>query len=111
VSRSVERRILERIKARHDANRQDYVDFNQLPREVVAVAIDGLATYGRKGTVIHEAGRPIAYFSPVHWNLLLERWESYDLPPRMPAYVPAAAIIGSLPAPEKSLRERSRGMP
>jgi hypothetical protein len=106
VSRSAEKRILKRVAERQAKRQTDYVNFNRLPREVVAVAIDGLPTYGRDGKVIHEAGRPVAYFAPVHWNDSMERWESRELPPHRPAYVPAEAITGPLPDPRDSMRRR-----
>ncbi|MDD5305283.1 MAG: hypothetical protein PHS14_19475 [Elusimicrobia bacterium] len=106
MSRSVEKRILQRIAERRAKRRTDYIDFNLLPREVVAVAIDGLPTYGRDGKVVHEAGRPIAYFAPVAWNETMERWESRELAPRRPGYVPAEAITGPLPPARESMRRR-----
>jgi hypothetical protein len=106
VSRSVEKRILKRVAERQAKRQTDYVNFNRLPREVVAVAIDGLPTYNRNGEVVYAAGRPIAYFAPVYWNETMERWESRETPPRRPAYVPAEAIIGPLPLARDSMRRR-----
>lgn len=106
MSRSIEKRILKRISERRDKRRTDYVDFNRLPREVVAVAIDGLPGYLANGKVYSEAGRPIAYFAPVQWDEGREQWVSMTTPPRKPAYVPAEAITGPLPPARESMRRR-----
>jgi|WetSurMetagenome_2_1015567.scaffolds.fasta_scaffold511539_2 hypothetical protein len=106
MSRSVEKRLLKRIAERKAKRQTDYVDFNQLPREVVAVAIDGLPGYATNGKMISEAGRPIAYFAPVRWSEEREQWVSHELPPRRPAYVPAEAITGPLPTARDSMRRR-----
>lgn len=107
--RSLKRSIFARARDRQAANRTDYVDFNQLPREVIAVAIDAVDSRDIKGRIVWQAGRPVAYSDPVHF--VDGRWifsgkKPGDMPKTQPAYVPAAAIIGPLPEASESLRVR-----
>jgi hypothetical protein len=107
--RTLKRSMLGRIIARLKANRQDYLDWLSIPRPYDFVAIDELDSRDHTGRVIFEAGRPVAYSDPVHFES--GRWvfkaqKPGDMPTKAPAYVAAAAIIGPLPKPKESLRIR-----
>jgi hypothetical protein len=103
------KRVRQRLDEKRAARITDYIDFNQLDREIVCVAIDAADSKDTKGRVAFEAGRPVAYSDPVHF--VDGRWifagkKPGDMPRIRPAYVPACAIVGPLPEASTSLRRR-----
>lgn len=97
------RSILQTMRKRNEAMKDDYLDWSRIPREFSFVAIDGASTGP------WPAFSPIAYqrepkFDGMRW---VREWkEDVKMAKDIPSLVDGAAIIGPLPIPEKSLRVR-----